>query len=93
MNVKAIPMSDLSKVCDDIYTSVIIVSERAKQIVDQRFVPIDENEEVEDSIFFEEQIINLDEEEKAMIVALKEHLEGSLTWRQPNVDENIEDEL
>ena len=52
MNVKAIQMSDLFKVCDDIYTSVMIISQRARQIIDQRVIPIVEDEEVEDSIQF-----------------------------------------
>ena len=48
MNVKAIQMSDLFKVCDDIYTSVMIISQRARQIIDQRVVPIVEDDEVEE---------------------------------------------
>ena len=56
MNIKTVHMSDLFKQCEDIYTSVMIVAKRAKQIIDERVVPIDENEEVEDTIEFERPI-------------------------------------
>ena len=79
-------MSDLFKLCDDIYTTVMIVSQRTKQVIDQRFIPIDENEEVEDSIQFQETEIHHDELEKPMVVALREHLNGDLRWRKPTAD-------
>ena len=37
-------MSDLFKRSDDIYEAVMIVAKRAKQIIDDRVIPIDENE-------------------------------------------------
>jgi len=43
MNVKAIHMSDLFEKCEDIYTSVMIVAQRAKQIIDKSAIQIDEN--------------------------------------------------
>ena len=89
MNVKAIQMSDLFKVCDDIYTSVMIISQRARQIIDQRVVPIVEDDEVEDSIQFQEPEIKIDDMEKPMVVALKEHLNKELEWRKPTED-NLE---
>ena len=54
MNVTTIHMSDIFDQCDDIYTSVMIVAMRSKQIIDERFVAIDENDEVDDSIEFED---------------------------------------
>ena len=56
MNVKTIHMSDLFKRCDDICLAVMIVSKRAKQIIDERVIPIDENDDVEDSLEFIEDI-------------------------------------
>ena len=87
MNVKAIIMSDLFKVCDDIYTSVMIISQRSRQIIDQRFVPIVEDDEVEDSIQFQEPEIKIDDMEKPMVVALTEHLNKELKWRKPDEDD------
>ena len=87
MNVKAILMSDLFKVCDDIYTSVMIISQRARQIIDQRVIPIVEDEEVEDSFQFQEPEIQIDDMEKPMVVALTEHLNRELEWRKPAEDD------
>ena len=87
MNVKAIIMSDLFKVCDDIYTSVMIISQRARQIIDQRVIPIVEDEEVEDSIQFQEPEIKIDDMEKPMVVALTEHLNKELDWHKPAEDD------
>ena len=80
-------MSDLFKVCDDIYTSVMIISQRARQIIDQRVVPIVEDDEVEDSIQFQEPEIKIDVMEKPMIVAMTEHLNKELEWRKPAEDD------
>ena len=80
-------MSDLFKVCDDIYTSVMIISQRARQIIDQRVIPIVEDEEVEDSIQFQEPEIKIDSMEKPMVVALTEHLNKELEWRKPAEDD------
>jgi DNA-directed RNA polymerase omega subunit len=91
MNVKTIIMSDLFKRCDDIYTATMIVAKRAKQIIDERVVPIDENEDVEDSIEFEEPIVTtfVDKPES---IALKEFINGELQWRAPCEDAQPEDE-
>ena len=86
MNVKAIHMSDLFEKCEDIYTSVMIVAQRAKQIIDKSVIQIDENEDVEDSNKFDEQEIILEDVEKPMVVALEEHLNGELEWRNPDSD-------
>ena len=79
-------MSDLFEKCEDIYTSVMIVAQRAKQIIDKSVIQIDENEDVEDSIQFAEQEIILENVEKPMVVALEEHLNGELEWRKPDPD-------
>jgi len=91
MNVKAIHMSDLFNQCDDIYTSVIIVAQRAKQIIDKSVIQIDENEDVEDSFQFTEREIIVEDEAKPMVVALEEHLNGELEWRKPDEDDPVSD--
>ena len=83
MKVEAISMSNLLEKCDDIYTAVMIISKRARQIIDQRVIPIEENEEVEDSIQFSEPEIIIEDIDKPMVVALEEYLRGELEWRQP----------
>ena len=92
MNVKAIQMSELFDKCDDIYTSVMITAKRAKQIIDKTVIQIDENEDVDDSIQFAEKEIIIDVVEKPMVVALEEHLNGELEWRNSDKDDSESDE-
>ena len=91
MNVKTIHLSDIFKHCDDLYSAVMIVAKRAKQIIDERVVPIDENEDVEDSIEFEEPIITTFMD-KPETIALEEFLNGELQWRESDEDGQSEDE-
>ena len=84
-------MGDVAKRCDDIYEAVMIVAKRAKQIIDERVIPIDENEDVEDSIEFEEPIITTFMD-KPETISLEEFLNGELQWREPNEDGQSEDE-
>ena len=84
-------MSDLFDKCDDIYTSVMIVAQRAKQIIDNSVIQIDENEDVEDSFQFTEREIIVEDEDKPMVVALEEHLNGELEWRKPDDDDPVSD--
>ena len=92
MNVKAIQMSELSEKCDDIYKSVMITAQRAKQIIDKSAIQIDENEDVDDSIQFAEKEIVVEVVEKPMVVALEEHLNGELEWRNSDKDDSESDE-
>ena len=81
MKVKALPMSDLLKECDDIYTTAMVIAQRSKQIIDDRVVPIEEIEDVEDSILLIDPIIKSDNLEKPMVQALEEYLNSELDWR------------
>ena len=92
MNVKAIQMSELFDKCDDIYACVMITAQRAKQIIDKSVIQIDENEDVDDSIQFAEKEIIVDDVEKPMVVALEEHLNGELEWRNSDKDDSESDE-
>ena len=92
MNVKTVPMSDLFDRCNDIYTTVLITAKRSRQIIDQRFVPIDENEDVEESIDLIEPEIIVENLDKPMVIALQEHLNGELEWRKPSEDVQSKDE-
>ena len=92
MKVKALPMSNLLEKYDDIYTAVVIISQRARQIIDQRVIPIEENEDVEDSIQLIEPEIVIEDIDKPMVVALEEYLNGELEWRKPEEDNPESDE-
>ena len=92
MKVKAIQMTELFEKCDDIYTTVMITAQRSKQIIDKSIIQIDENEDVDDSIQFAEKEIVIDVVEKPMVVALEEHLNGELEWRNSDSDGSEVDE-
>ena len=92
MKVKALPMSNLLEKYNDIYTAVVIISQRARQIIDQRVIPIEENEDVGDSIQFIEPEIVIEDIDKPMVVALEEYLNGELEWRKPENDNPESDE-
>ena len=87
MNVKAIQMSDLLKQSDDIYETTMIIAQRSKQIIDDRVMPIEDSEDVEDSIELIEPEIIHDDLDKPMVQALREHLNGELEWRHHDKDE------
>ena len=91
MKVQTIHMADVFKRCDDIYAAVMVVAKRAKQIIDDRVVPIDENEDVEDSIEFETPIVTTFED-KPESIALEEFINGKLQWRMPSEDDKQVDE-
>ena len=93
MNVRAIQMSDLLKQSDDIYATTMIIAQRSKQIIDDRVMPIEESEDVEDSIQLIEPEIIHDDLDKPMVQALKEHLNDELEWRHHDKDELNTDEL
>ena len=93
MKVKAIPMSNLIGKCDDIYKSVVICAKRARQIIDQRVIPIEETDDVEDSIQIIEPEIMIEDIDKPMVVALEEYMNGELEWRKPEVAEPKSDEV
>ena len=85
-------MSDLFEKCNDIYKTVAIIAQRTKQIIDERVIPIEENEDVEDSIQLIEPQIMIEEIDKPMVVALEEYLNGELEWRKPEEDKPESDE-
>ena len=86
-------MSNLFDQCNDIYQSVMIVAQRAKQLIDQRVIPIEETDDVEDSIQIIEPEIVIEDIDKPMVVALEEYLNGELEWRKPEEDKPGSDEV
>ena len=94
MEVKAIRMETLFEKENDIYTNVVIVSKRSRQIIDSRVLDFESIENVEDSLELEElENKNMEhkDDDKPMIVAMEEFLNGDLKWRHTSLDENDED--
>ena len=86
-------MSDLLNKCDDIYTTTMIIAQRSKQIIDDRVIPMEETEDVEDSIQFTEPEITVDNLERPMVQALEEYINDELEWRKRDKSELESDEL
>jgi DNA-directed RNA polymerase omega subunit len=93
VNVKAIPMSDLLNKCNDIYRTTVILAKRTRQIIDQRVIPIEETDDLEDTIQIIEPEIVIENIDKPMVVALEEYLNGELEWRKPEEDKPESDEV
>ena len=91
MEVKAIKMDTLFEKENDIYTNVVIVAKRSRQIIDSRVLDFESIENVEDS-FELEQIENKNmehkDDDKPMIVAMEEFIDGKLVWRHSNSESN-----
>ena len=85
-------MSNLFDKCDDIYRIVVILAKRTRQIIDQRVIPIEETDDVEDSIQIIEPEIVIEDIDKPMVVALEEYLNGELEWRKREEDKPESDE-
>ena len=94
MEVKAIRMEKLFEKENDIYTNVVITAKRSRQIIDSRVLDFESIENVEDS-FELEQLENKNmehkDDDKPMIVAMEEFMNGDLKWRHANSDEDNED--
>ena len=85
-------MSNLFEKCDDIYKTVVILAKRTRQIIDQRVIPIEETDDVEDSIQIIEPEIVIEDIDKPMVVALEEYLNGELEWHKQEEDKPETDE-
>ena len=85
-------MSNLFEKCNDIYKIVVILAKRTRQIIDQRVIPIEDTDDVEDSIQIIEPKIVIEDIDKPMVVSLEEYLKGELEWRKPEEDKLESDE-
>ena len=87
MEVKAIKMNELFKKENDIYTNVVITAKRSRQIIDSRVLDFESIENVEDSVELEQiETKNMEhkDDDKPMVVAMEEFIDGKLVWRHSN---------
>ena len=80
MNIEAVKMNEILSDDNDIYKTVMIVANRARQIVYKRFLEQINLDEIEDS----EQLIDFSKEdfdkEKPIMKAYSEFLNNELEW-------------
>ena len=80
MNIEAIKLNDIISDDTDIYASIMIISNRARQIIDKRFLDQINLEDLEDS----EELVQFSKEdfdkEKPMMQAYSEYINKELDW-------------
>jgi len=91
MNLETISIKNFLKKSDSIYKNIMIISKRARQIVDDRYEEHKIDEDIEDS----EQLSEIEErddidynEPKPIVVALKEFMDNELDWRESDSNED-----
>ena len=88
MNIEAVKMHDITKNDNDIYTTIMIISNRARQIIDKRFINQINLEEIEDT----EELIEFSKEdfdkEKPMMKAFGEFLNDELECANKSSDDS-----
>lgn len=83
--IVTLPFSELNKINDDIYKSVVVIGKRAKQVIDDREITrvdvIDEEEDYESiESAHEAEIEEYIEKDKVIVSSLKEYLDDRLDW-------------
>ena len=88
MNIEAVKMQDITSDENDIYTTIMIISNRARQVIDKRFVnqiDLDEIEDTEDLIEFSKEDFD---KEKPMMKAFGEFLNDELEFTNKSSDDS-----
>ena len=91
MDIKAVQLKKYLKKSDSIYKNIMIISKRARQIVDDRYemYKVEENIEDSDQLSVIEEIDDVDyNQPKPIIVALKEFMDDDLDWKEAGLDED-----
>ena len=88
MKIEAVKLNDIVSDEVDIYATIMVISNRARQIIDKRFLEQINLEDVEDS----EELIQFSKEdfdkEKPMMKAYQEFLDQELEWNTESKDES-----
>ena len=88
MNIEAIKLNDIVSDDTDIYASIMIISNRARQIIDKRFLEQINLEDLEDS----EELLQFSKEdfdkEKPMMQAYQEFLDKQLEWQSSSKEDS-----
>tara|TARA_B110000014_G_scaffold263052_1_gene258650 strand:+ start:1840 stop:2124 length:285 start_codon:yes stop_codon:yes gene_type:complete len=89
MNIEAVKMQDITSDENDIYTTIMIISNRARQVIDKRFInqiDLDEIEDSEDLIDFSKEDFD---KEKPMMKAFSEFLNNELECVNKSSDDSL----
>ena len=88
MKIEAIKMHDILDKKNDIYTTIMVISNRARQIIDKRFLTQVNLEDLEDS----QDLVQFSKEDfdktKPMIQAYEEFTDNKLEWHSAASNES-----
>jgi hypothetical protein len=91
MKIEAIKMHEILTDDNDIYQTVMVVSNRARQVIDKRFleqINLDEIEDTDELIQFSKEDFD---KEKPIMKAYKEFVDSELEWRSNDDVDNLDD--
>ena len=91
MKIEAIKMNEILSDDNDIYQTVMVVSNRARQVIDKRFleqINLDEIEDTDELIQFSKEDFD---KEKPIMKAYKEFIDSELEWRLNDEVDNLDD--
>ena len=91
MKIDAIKMNEILTDDNDIYQTVMIVSNRARQIIDKRFleqINLDEIEDTDELIQFSKEDFD---KEKPIIKAYTEFIDNELEWHSSDDVDSSDD--
>ena len=91
MKIEAVKMHEILSDDNDIYQTVMVVSNRARQVIDKRFleqINLDEIEDTDELIQFSKEDFD---KEKPIMKAYKEFINSELEWRLKDDVDNLDD--
>ena len=91
MKIEAIKMNEILSDDNDIYQTVMIVSNRARQVIDKRFleqINLDEIEDTDELIQFSKEDFDKD---KPIMKAYTEFLNDELEWHADDNSSDLDD--
>ncbi len=91
MNIEAVKMNEILSDDNDIYKTVMIVANRARQIVDKRFleqINLDEIEDTDELIQFSKEDFDKD---KPIMKAYTEFIDNELEWHTDDNSSDLDD--
>jgi len=92
MKIEAVKMNEILSDDNDIYQTIMIVSSRARQVIDKRYleqINLDEIEDTDELIQFSKEDFD---KEKPITQAFEEFLDEELEWHSDDDKSNDADE-
>ena len=90
MKIEAIKMNEILSNDNDIYQTVMVISNRARQVIDKRFleqINLDEIEDTDELIQFSKEDFDKD---KPIVKAYSEFINDELEWHSKDDADNLD---